>query len=106
MDKLIFILTFVFISCADDPAGHHSAAAVSSSAPDGAALFRKHCVVCHGADGTLGLNGAKDLTQSALTLEDRINIVTYGKKLMTPFGTILSQDEIKAVADYTLTLKK
>lgn len=106
MNKLVFIFTLVFISCADDPSGHHSAAVASTSAPDGAALFRKHCVVCHGADGTLGLNGAKDLTQSALPLEERINIITHGKKLMTPFGSILSQDEIKAVAEYTLTLKK
>jgi mono/diheme cytochrome c family protein len=106
MDKLIFILIFVFISCSNDQTGHNSAAAVSASTPDGSALFRKHCVVCHGADGTLGLNGAKDLTQSALPLEERINIITNGKKLMTPFGTILSQDEIKAVAEYTLTLKK
>jgi mono/diheme cytochrome c family protein len=106
MDKLIFIFAFVFISCADDSTGHNSAAGAANVAPDGPALFRKHCVVCHGADGTLGLNGAKDLTQSVLPMEERINIITNGKKLMTPFGTILTQDEIKAVSEYTLTLKK
>lgn len=74
-------------------------------APDGAAVFRKNCVTCHGAKGTLGLNGAKDLTVSSLNLDERMTIITEGKKLMTPFGTILSPQEIKAVAEYTLSLK-
>lgn len=74
--------------------------------PDGSAVFRKYCVTCHGADGKLGLNGAKDLTQSTLTLDERLNIITHGKKLMTPFGELLSPEEIKAVAEYTLSLKK
>lgn len=74
--------------------------------PDGMAVFRQKCVTCHGADGTLGLNGAKDLTQSTLNLEERVNIITNGKKLMTPFGTVLSKEEIQAVAEFTQTLKK
>ncbi|MDO8368311.1 MAG: cytochrome c [Saprospiraceae bacterium] len=78
----------------------------STLKPDGMAVFRQKCVTCHGADGALGLNGAKDFSQSVLTLEERINIITNGKKLMTPFGTILSPEEIKAVAEYTQTFKK
>lgn len=74
--------------------------------PDGMAVFRQKCVTCHGSDGALGLNGAKDLGQSILTLEERVNIITNGKKLMTPFGTILSPEEILAVAEYTQTFKK
>lgn len=74
--------------------------------PDGMAVFRQKCVTCHGADGALGLNGAKNLGESMLTLDDRINIITNGKKLMTPFGTLLSPEEIKAVAEYTQTFKK
>lgn len=77
-----------------------------NSGTGGAATFRQYCVTCHGADGTLGLNGAKDLTVSALSLEERVNIITNGKKLMTPFNTLLSPQEIQAVAEYTQTLKK
>ncbi len=75
-------------------------------APDGMAVFRKYCVTCHGSDGALGLNGAKNLTACNLPIEERINIITNGRKLMTPFGALLTSEEIKAVADYTLTLKK
>jgi len=77
----------------------------TSTKPDGMAVFRKHCVVCHGADGKLGLNGAKDLTVSPRPKAARIEIITNGKNLMTPFGKILQPEEIEAVADYTLSLK-
>lgn len=77
-----------------------------SATPDGAAIFRQRCVVCHGSDGNLGLNGAKHLSESVLPLEERINTITHGKNLMTPFESLLSPQEIKAVAEYTLTLKK
>jgi len=69
-------------------------------------VFRQNCVICHGANGQLGLNGAKDLSKSERTLEERVQIITYGKNLMAPFRTILSPEEIAAVAAYTLTLKK
>jgi mono/diheme cytochrome c family protein len=78
----------------------------SGSAPDGMAVFRKNCVTCHGADGTLGMYSAKNLQESTLSLEERVNIITNGKNMMTPFGTLLSNDEIQAVAAYTLTIGK
>lgn len=86
--------------------GHQTAGEIPVPAPDGAAVFRRHCVICHGADGTLGLNGAKDLTQSALPLEERIEQITNGKNMMTPFRDVLPPEEIKAVAEYTMRLKK
>lgn len=79
--------------------------AATPERPDGRTVFQKNCVVCHGADGKLGLNGAKDLSQTTLGLPERVNQITYGKNLMTPFAGILSPDEIEAVAAYTLTLK-
>lgn len=76
------------------------------SAPDGMAVFRKNCVVCHGSDGNLGLNGAKDLSLSVLTAAERTAIVINGKNLMTPFGKILRPEEIDAVVQYTLTFSE
>lgn len=105
-----FFAVSLFVACgsAEEQINQRAAAAQKAAAPpadpDGQAIFRQYCVVCHGADGKLGLNGAKDLTVSVLTLEERINIVANGKKLMTPFNEILSPEEIKAVAEYTQTL--
>ena len=74
--------------------------------PNGEKIFRTYCITCHGIDGKLGLNGAKDLSVSEVTLEDRIAQVTNGKGLMTPFEGILSEEQIKAVVDYTFTFKE
>ena len=107
----LFLLFVTACESADEKIARRSAEAAQQgggapSAPDGAAVFRKNCTTCHGADGALGLNGAKDLGASTLSLEERVIIITEGKKLMTPFGAILSPEEIKAVAEHTLTLKK
>lgn len=74
--------------------------------PDGKVIFKTYCVACHGEDGKLGLNGAKDYTQSTLNLEERIAIITNGKNLMTPYKDVLKEEEIKAVAEYTMKLSK
>jgi mono/diheme cytochrome c family protein len=97
---LPFLTCCFFLACrsGDTPAD-------TKAAVDGPKIFRQNCVVCHGADGKLQLNGAKDLSISVLPLEERINQVTNGKNLMTPFKGILSPEEIKAVAEYTLSLK-
>lgn len=79
---------------------------VEAAPSEGKSVFKQYCVTCHGADGTLGLNGAKDLSVSVLPLAERVNIITNGKNLMTPFNTLLSAKEIQAVAEYTQTLKK
>ena len=108
---LAYTAALLMVACgsAEEQINRRAAAAQAAGAaagPDGMAIFRQYCVVCHGADGKLGLNGAKDLTASLLTPEERINVITNGRKLMTPFNEILSADEIKAVAEYTQTLKK
>lgn len=109
----VFLIPFIFFACesAEDKIRKTTAAAAEAHKdtagfkPDGMAIFRRHCIVCHGADGKLGLNGAKDLSASERPLPERLEIITHGKNLMTPFGTILSAKEIQAVAEYTLSLK-
>jgi len=75
-------------------------------APNGEKIFRIYCITCHGIDGKLGLNDAKDLALSEVPLEERINQVTNGKGLMTPFEGILTAEQIKAVSEYTFTFKE
>lgn len=73
---------------------------------EGKKTFETYCILCHGVDGKLGLNGSKDLSISTITTEERIAQVTNGKGLMTPFKEILTEAEIKAVVEYTESLKK
>ncbi len=82
--------------------------ATASVGPDGARIFKTRCVACHGSKGDMGANGAANLQQSNISLEERIATVTHGRldKGMQAFKGILEPDEIKAVAEYTITLKK
>jgi cytochrome c6 len=73
---------------------------------DGKGIYRQRCVICHGADGALGLNGAGNLTQSMLPLDERVTQITKGKNLMPAFEGVLTPEEILAVATFTETLKK
>ena len=70
------------------------------------AIYTQMCATCHGADGAKGFGGAANLQVSTLSLQDRINVVENGRGLMPGFGKELSEQEAKALAAYTMTLKK
>ncbi len=50
-------------------------------------------------------NGARNLKQSTLSLEERIMIIRDGRNVMTSFREKLSNDQIRKVAEHTLTLR-
>lgn len=72
-------------------------------AVDGKQIFEEKCTLCHGSDGKLGLNGAKDLTVSQMGHNDIISLIATGKNSMPAFNTTLSQEQIEAVAAYVET---
>jgi len=88
------------------PAAKKDAAASSASNKKGKLIFKQYCIVCHGADGKLGVSGAKDLSASTLSKEERILQVTNGKGLMTPYKDILSAEQIASVVDYLEELRQ
>lgn len=68
-------------------------------------IYKMQCAICHGNDGRKGLAGAKSLPDSKLSLEERMAIISNGKGQMMPYKDILSKEQIKAIAEYTMTLK-
>lgn len=72
----------------------------------GKKVYKNHCVACHGMNGKMGFNGAKDLTESELTLEERKILIAYGRGSMMAFKSILSAEEIEAAANYSMTFNK
>ena len=72
----------------------------------GKKLFKKWCIACHGITGDMEVNGAKDLGKSVFSLEERVEIISNGKGLMTPFSSLLVEDEILQLAKYVETFKK
>jgi len=73
---------------------------------DGKKVYKTYCVTCHGLYGDMGASGAHDLTKSKLSLEERVEVITNGRKTMTPFKDLLNEEKIKAVAEYTMELAK
>lgn len=69
-------------------------------------IFVAKCAACHGMDGKMMANGAKDLTLSTKTLEQRVAIISNGKNLMPAFKYQLSEADIQSLSIYTQMLKK
>ena len=82
-------------------------------AADGAAIFKKNCMMCHGADGK-GFPALKTPNftdpkwQSATKDKEIREVIKNGKKgtTMLAFGDKLSDEEISAVIAYIRSLKK
>ena len=85
---------------------HTAQAEARVEGPDGFKLYKTYCVTCHGLYGDMGASGAFNLQTSGLTLEERVQVITNGRNAMNAFKSLLSPEEIQAVAEYTLTLKK
>lgn len=103
------IATIVWACGGNEPSSSTSSAAATPTAvakPDGKKIYKQYCVTCHGLYGDMGASGAHDLTASALSVDERIVVVTKGRGAMTPFENLLDAEEIAAVAEYTLELKK
>ncbi len=102
MRSSAFISIFCLLvwSCGGDGSSQSTDEEIS-----GAKIYKTHCAICHGDDGRKGFADAKILPESALTLEERIQLITNGRNTMMPYSGVLSKEEIEAVAEYTLSLK-
>ncbi len=78
----------------------------SASNRKGKLVYKQYCVICHGGDGKLAISNATDLTTSTVELEERIDQITNGKGLMTPYKDILSEEQIRSVAEYLAELRQ
>jgi mono/diheme cytochrome c family protein len=115
MKKIIFfvLIAATVIACGsstDDKSSASSRASAKAtpvaSKPDGEKIYKTYCVTCHGTKGNMGASGAANLQESQLALEERITVITNGRNTMTAFKSLLNEEKIKAVAEYTLKLKK
>jgi len=79
---------------------------ISKTNTNGQELYIAACSGCHGVDGKLGIMGAKNLSASTMDLSARIELIKNGKAAMTSFSGILTDEQIKAVAEYSQSLKE
>ena len=111
MKKGVFIVAACFwlilFSCgSSDSASVAGGQSGEQGAFDVSALYAQRCATCHGMEGNLSMAGAKKLTESVSTKEEIQAQIRYGKGTMPPFGEMLSDTQINALAEYVLTFRK
>ena len=81
-------------------------AAWADATPDGAAIYKSKCAMCHGANGEG--KAAMKTAQFPKTLSeaDIVKTLENGKNKMPSFKTKLSVDEITQVAKHVKSLEK
>ena len=86
----------------------------ADATPDGAAIYKSKCAMCHGADGkgqtSMGkAQKLRDLASADVqkqTDQELGDIILNGKAKMPPYKGKLSNEEIKALVGFIRTLKK
>ena len=109
-NKILALVSFILIvgayGLAEMSKKQKSATAEPTTTLNGFELYTTNCVKCHGEDGKLGLMDSPDLSASAMDINSKIEIIKNGKNAMASFGSTLNDEQIKAIADFTETLKK
>lgn len=72
---------------------------------NGKVLFETKCAKCHGADGTKGQYGAKNLRKSRLNDDDLFSAIANGSWIMPKWKKKLSREQLLSVAAYVKTLR-
>lgn len=106
--SIVVVTAWVLICTSCGNPDQASTAGSPSAAPmePGAVIYKQYCSACHGPDGKLGFSDAADLSASTLSMEERIAVITHGRKAMIAYEDILSKQEIELVAEYIATLTK
>ncbi|NBB88265.1 MAG: c-type cytochrome [Bacteroidetes bacterium] len=109
---ILIVMLLVGYQCTSSDSDKDTEAAEANLSPEerelvqGKRIFKNQCVNCHGLNGKMGFNGAKDLTETQLSFEERKILIAYGKGSMMAFKSILSPEEIHAVARYSMTFSE
>jgi mono/diheme cytochrome c family protein len=88
--------------------------AFADGGPDGAALYKKNCALCHGVDGSGQTPAGKSLHARDLrspevqkmTNKELFTIIAEGKAAMPGYKATLTQSDIDALITFIRELKK
>ncbi len=71
-------------------------------AGDAEEVYLQSCSSCHGPDGEGGVGPS--LQQSTADLEAQLSIIRFGSRVMPGFSADLTDEELQAVAEYSVSL--
>jgi mono/diheme cytochrome c family protein len=72
---------------------------------NGKIIFQNNCIRCHGHEGNLGKQGAKNLQISKLNDSQLLAIISNGKWAMPKWKKVLTPEQLTAVTQYVKTLR-
>ena len=104
MKKVLFAAAVIMV-CIASCTKKSAPTAAKEVAVDGGKVFSGNCQRCHHYDDPVP-GKAPNLAKSKLTKAELVGIITKGHDHMPAFEDKLSANEITAVADYLLTLRK
>lgn len=67
-------------------------------------MFMNSCSGCHGSDGDSGR--APDLTSMKIDKSEVVSTITKGEGRMPGFADKYDKNEINAIADYVISIRK
>jgi cytochrome c553 len=104
-NKVLATLSFFLIVVSFSLAYKAKAALAGTKiiAINGKEIYKEKCTLCHGDNGKLGMNGAKDLSITQLSHAGILEIISTGKNGMASYKDVLSKEQIDAVASYIET---
>jgi mono/diheme cytochrome c family protein len=103
MNRYFFIIpSLLLISCAQE----NTSTETSTKEISGEKIYNQWCVVCHGDKGNANIGGAKDLSISPLSSDEKKHIILNGSenKLMRGFQNDLSEQELEALLQHVESL--
>ena len=97
--SLLFITFIGLFSCTENKVEENN----SNSTPTESyskQLYTLNCASCHGKDGKLGVAGAKDLSQTSLSDDEKKKIILKGQNGMPSFENRLEKEDIDSIIQY------
>lgn len=79
----------------------------STGPVDASAVYAQHCANCHGIDGQGGIGppfAGGRMADVYPDIEDQIDVIREGRNQMPPFDGVLTEDEMRAVAEHERAL--
>ena len=83
----------------------YDAVAATDALAVGQVIYEGECIRCHGPEGNAGYYKAYNLQESKLDKDGVLNVLRNGRNTMPAYPS-LSEEQLNAVADYALSLKK
>jgi mono/diheme cytochrome c family protein len=98
MKNFLVVLTFYCVTTVE-------AQPVKTTFENGKTVFQNNCIRCHGHDGKLGKQGAKNLQISKLNDNQLLAVISNGKWAMPKWKKVLTPEQLSAVTTYVKALR-